>query len=254
MKKVITVSGIILFFVLIYQLSKDKKPTTPRSANVPNGTGGNTNTGGGNTGTGGETGGGGTGGGTPDNFTYLYQYGSNYVRYKPTANIFEKTAGVSRDNGRRMMPIDLFSWCIANRNRNKLIFCNYRIKDSNGAVIFEAYDTEGAVHVSLAQNDRENNRGNNHQEQYSRFLIKEGTYTIEFSRLNGSVGVPQLYLVEQHDGNQFKCLVGNSVGQTVGSVDNIGIGVNDTYTATFTISFIDEDNCIIKGNANGFDD
>lgn len=246
---------LIGIFVIIILACLPKNTATPRSANLPNGTGGNNNTGSGNTGTGGETGGGGstgTGGGTPDNFTYLYQSGSNYVRYKPTTNVFEKTAGLSRDNARRMMPIDLFSWSIQNRDRNKLIFCNYRIKDSNGTVIFEAYDTEGAVHVVNAQNERESNRGNNHQEQYSRFLIKEGTYSIEFTRLNGSVGTPYLWVVQQFNG--FKCLVGSSVGQTLQSLDTIGINVTDSYTANFTIDFVDEDNCIIKANANGFDD
>lgn len=212
--------------------------------------------------TGGGSGGGGSDGGDDenpvgtDNFTYLYNYGSNYVRYTPIANKFEKVEHTSKDAARRMVPIDLHTWSIANFVRSKLIYSNFKLKDSQGTVLYEYHDTEGAVHVSLAQNDRENNRGNNHQAALSRFLIAEGNYTIEYDNLNNSLGKAYFEAFEQYEGNQFRMLVGSNLHfnlqSSIERADRIQVNPNTSITFEFTLSY--GNYSVIKFNANGFED
>lgn len=215
---------------------------------------------GGSTGGGGGSGGGGTSGGDDnpvgtDNFTYLYNYGSNYVRCTPIPNKFEKISHFSRDAARRMLPIDIPSWSISNFNREKLIFGHFKLKDNQGTVLFEYHDTEGAVHVTSSQNQRENERGNNHQAALSRFLISEGVYTIEFENLPNSVGSAYLEAYEAHDSQQYRMLVGSNItGNLQGSIeipDRLQVSPNNSVSVSFTVSF---DNVnYLKVNTNGFE-
>lgn len=241
------------------------KTATRTSQSTSNDSSGSGSSGGGNSGGGDSneensgTGGGSSGGdenpiGT-DNFTYQYSYGSNYVRYTPIANKFEKINHYSRDEARRMMPMDVHSWSIANFDRSKLIFSHFKLKDANGTVLYEYHDIEGAVHVSLAQNARETNRGNNHQQEYSRFLIAEGNYTIEYHNLSNSVGVAYLEALEQYEGNQFRMLVGSNVTgnlqASVENVDRLQVPPNLDVTVGFTVNF--GQYTMVKFNANGFE-
>ena len=189
-----------------------------------------------------------------ETFTYAYQNGSDYVRYQQIPNVFEKANSLVRDDARQMMPSDWHTWSIANFNRNKLIFSAYKIKDSQGRTLFEINDNTGAVHVSLAQNSTETARGNNHQSALADFLIKAGTYTIEFTNKASSQGIADLIIWEQHENNTFKILVGQTPGAVLNNIDNaIDVYPNQTITRTFTIQYINENNCIIKSNANGFE-
>lgn len=214
----------------------------------------------------GSSGGSGSGGGGPgtgdddnpvgsDNFTYLYNYGSNYVRCTPIPNKFEKVDHASKDAARSMIPIDLHSWSIANFVRTKLIFSHFKLKDSQGTVLYEYHDTEGAVHVSLSQNDRENNRGNNHQAALSRFLIAEGNYTIEYQNLSNSIGKAYFEAFEQYEGNQFRMLIGSNVtGNLQPSIevsDRMEVSPNTSITYGFTVTY--GNYSMIKFNANGFE-
>lgn len=262
--KIITTTIIIAAIILgvVWACTKvEVQPTKPKDTPTSQNTESNdSGSSGGGDGTGGGTGGGGTGGGGvgTDNFTYLYNYGENFVRYTPTPNKFEKVNHYNRDESRQMMPIDLHSWSIANFNPSKKIFSNFRLKDAGGVVLYEYHDTEGAVHVSFAQNEREISRGNNHQSDYSRFMIASGGYSIEYEVLGNSVGKPSLEFVEQHEGNTFRMIIGsNPDGNLIGQVnvsDRLLIeSKNEIITRNFTINFINENNCILKFNANGFE-
>lgn len=208
---------------------------------------------------GGDGGSGGSGGGEDpigsDNFTYLYVYGSNYVRCTPIPNKFEKIDHYSKDAARAMIPIDLHSWSIANFVRSKLIFSHFKLKDSQGTILYEYHDTEGAVHVSLSQNERENNRGNNHQVGLSRFLIAEGNYTIEYENFSNSIGKAYFEAFEQYEGNQFRMLVGSNItGNLQSSIeesDRMQVNPNTTITYGFTVAY--GNYSLIKLNANGFE-
>lgn len=199
----------------------------------------------------------GCGGGDPDPFTVLFEDGASHVRYRPVPDIFEKTDNLMRDVARKMMPIDLHSWSIANFNRDLLIFSHFKLMDKGGYTLFEYNDTIGAVHVALAQNDAELARGNNHQPALSEFLIAEGEYQVEYTLMPGSAGRPSLMLWRQRANNTFLMLVGADVdGVEQGSVDAVdGILVNfgETVTRSFTVQFLDEDNALYKSNANGFE-
>jgi hypothetical protein len=172
-------------------------------------------------------------------------------------NTFEKTDSLMRDVARKMMPIDLHSWSIANFNRDLLMFSHFRLMDKGGYTLFEYNDTIGAVHVVLAQNDAEKARGNNHQPALSEFLIAEGEYQVEYTLMPGSAGHPSLMLWRQRPNNQFLLLVGANVNGTeqggVDAVDGILVNFNETVTRPFSVQFLDEDNVIYKSNANGFE-
>jgi len=197
------------------------------------------------------------GGADPDPFTVLFEDGDSHVRYRQVADIFEKTDNAMRDVARKMMPIDLHSWSIANFNRDLLMFSRFRLMDEVGYTLFEYNDTIGAVHVVLAQNDAEEARGNNHQPALSEFLIAEGDYQVEYTLKPGSAGRPSLMLWRQRPNNQFLLLVGADVtGNEQGSVeavDGILVNFNATVTRSFSVQFIDEDNALYKSNANGFE-
>lgn len=197
------------------------------------------------------------GGADPDPFTVLFEDGDSYVRYRQVPDIFEKTDGFMRDAARKMMPMDLHTWSIANFNRDLLMFSHFRLMDKVGYTLFEYNDTIGAVHVVLAQNDAEKARGNNHQPALSEFLIVEGDYQVEYTLKPGSAGHPSLMLWRQRQNNQFLLLVGANVnGNEQGSieaVDGILVNFNETVTRSFSVQFLDEDNAIYKSNANGFE-
>lgn len=197
------------------------------------------------------------GGPAPDPFTVLFEDGASYVRYRPVPDIFEKTDSLMRDAARKMMPIDLHTWSIANFNRDLLMFSHFRLMDKVGYTLFEYEDTIGAVHVALAQNDAEKARGNNHQPALSEFLIAEGDYQVEYTLKPGSAGRPSLMLWRQRPDNKFLLLVGaNVTGNEQGSieaVDGILVDFNETVTRSFSVQFLDEDNAIYKSNANGFE-
>jgi hypothetical protein len=198
------------------------------------------------------------GGDTPSQvLTDLYREGDSYVAYQPIAGIFEKTDGTTRDRDRQLMPLSLPSWSIANFDRDLLIYSDLRLTDGSGRTLFRAYDTEGAVHVSLAQTERETTRGNNHQGAYSDFLIAPGTYTVTFTNLATSAGRPSLMFWQQRDGNRFVLLVGGSVTgaeeSSVDGEDGVLVEVGETVSQTFSIGWLDEDNALYKGNANGFE-
>ena len=197
------------------------------------------------------------GGGGVDPYTYLYQEGESYVRYLPVGGQLEKNDGGPRDAARRMMPIDLHTWSIANFDRDLLMFSHFRLADAGGATLFEYHDTEGAVHVSLAKTERESERGNNHQADLSSFLLVEGTYTVEYTLSADSVGHPSLMVWRQREGNRFLMLVGSSVTgveqDSVDGDDGIWVDFGETVTRTFTVEFLDEDNALYKSNANGFE-
>lgn len=192
-----------------------------------------------------------------ETLTDLYREGDSYVAYQPVADTFEKTDGSTRDRARQLMPISLPSWSIANFDRDLLIHSDLRLTDASGRTLFRAYDTEGAVHVSLAQTERETSRGNNHQSAYSDFLIAPGAYTLTFTNLPTSAGRPSLMVWQQREGNRFVLLVGASVtGAEESSVDGddgVLVGVGETVSQTFTVGWLDEDNALYKGNANGFE-
>lgn len=196
-------------------------------------------------------------GGAIDPFTVLFEDGSSYVRYRSVTNTFEKTDSLMRDVARKMMPIDLHSWSIANFNRDLLMFSHFRLMDKGGYTLFEYNDTIGAVHVVLAQNDAEKARGNNHQPALSEFLIAEGEYQVEYTLMPGSAGHPSLMLWRQRPNNQFLLLVGANVNGAeqggVDAVDGILVNFNETVTRPFSVQFLDEDNVIYKSNANGFE-
>ena len=197
------------------------------------------------------------GGVEEDPFTVLFEQGDSVVRYRPVPDVFEKTNSLVRDPVRKMMPIDLHSWSIANFNRDLLMFSRFRVMDKGGYTLFEYKDTIGAVHVSLAQTPEETARGNNHQPALSEFLIAEGDYQVEYTLLPDSAGRPSLMLWRQRENNLFLLLVGaavNGVEQgAVDAVDGILVEFNETVTRPFTVQFLDEDNAIYKSNANGFE-
>jgi hypothetical protein len=197
------------------------------------------------------------GGPDPDPFTVLFEDGDSYVRYRPVADTFEKTDSLMRDVARKMMPIDLHTWSIANFNRDLLMFSHFRLMDKVGYTLFEYNDTIGAVHVSLAQNDQELARGNNHQPGLSEFLIAEGDYQVEYTLKPGSAGRPSLMVWRQRPNNTFLVLVGaNVTGVEQGGIDGVDgilVNFNETVTRPFTVQFLDEDNVIYKSNANGFE-
>lgn len=197
------------------------------------------------------------GGPAPDPFTVLFEDGDSYVRYRPVADTFEKTDSLMRDVARKMMPIDLHTWSIANFNRDLLMFSHFRLMDKVGYTLFEYNDTIGAVHVSLAQNDQELARGNNHQPGLSEFLIAEGDYQVEYTLKPGSAGRPSLMVWRQRPNNTFLLLVGaNVTGVEQGGIDGVDgilVNFNETVTRPFTVQFLDEDNVIYKSNANGFE-
>lgn len=254
-KKLLIGIALVLGAILtIWACTKiDVRPTTQTKTTTDNQT----------SDSGGSTGGGGSSGGNgddenpvgSDNFTYLYTYGSNYVRYTPIANKFEKIDHYSKDAARAMIPIDLHSWSIANFVSSKLIYSHFKLKDSQGTVLYEYHDTEGAVHVSLSQNERETNRGNNHQVALSRFLIAEGNYTIEYQNLNNSVGKAYFEAFEQYEGNQFRMLIGSNVtGNLQPSIevaDRMEVSPNTSITYGFTVTY--GNYSMIKFNANGFE-
>lgn len=193
----------------------------------------------------------------PDPCTQLYENGDSFVCYRPVPDVFEKTDQLVRDAARKMMPIDLHTWSIANFDRDLLMLSRFRLMDGQGFTLFEYRDTIGAVHVSLAQTPEETARGNNHQPALSEFLIKEGAYQVEYTLLPGSAGHPSLMLWRQRENNQFLVLVGADVdGVEQGSIDapdGILVGFEQTVTRSFTVEFLDEDNAIYKSNANGFE-
>lgn len=197
------------------------------------------------------------GGADPDPFTVLFEDGDSYVRYRQVTDTFEKTDNLMRDVARKMMPIDLHTWSIANFNRDLLMFSRFRLMDKVGYTLFEYNDTIGAVHVALAQNDAETARGNNHQPALSEFLIAEGDYQVEYTLKPGSAGRPSLMLWRQRPDNQFLLLVGADVDGneqgTVDAVDGILVNFNETVTRSFSVQFLDEDNALYKSNANGFE-
>ena len=197
------------------------------------------------------------GGAQEDPFTVLYEQGDSVVRYRPVADVFEKTDKLVRDPARKMMPIDLHTWSIANFNRDLLMLSRFRLMDKGGYTLFEYKDTIGAVHVALAQTPEETARGNNHQPALSEFLIAEGDYQVEYTLLPNSAGHPSLMLWRQRENNLFLLLVGAAVnGVEQGSVDaddGILVDFNETVTRSFTVQFLDEDNAIYKSNANGFE-
>lgn len=197
------------------------------------------------------------GGAQEDPFMVLYENGDSVVHYRPVADVFEKTDKLVRDAARKMMPIDLHTWSIANFNRDLLMFSRFRLMDKGGYTLFEYKDTIGAVHVALAQTPEEKERGNNHQPALSEFLIVEGEYQVEYTLLPSSAGHPSLMLWRQRENNMFLMLVGAAVnGMEQGSVeavDGITVGFNETVTRTFNVQFLDEDNAIYKSNANGFE-
>jgi hypothetical protein len=193
----------------------------------------------------------------PDPCTQLYENGDSFVCYRPVPDVFEKTDQLVRDAARKMMPIDLHTWSIANFDRDLLMLSRFRLMDGQGFTLFEYRDTIGAVHVSLAQTPEETARGNNHQPALSEFLIKEGAYQVEYTLLPGSAGHPSLMLWRQRENNQFLVLVGADVdGVEQGSIDapdGILVGFEQTVTRSFTVEFLDENNAIYKSNANGFE-
>ncbi len=199
---------------------------------------------------------GGAGGQTADPFTYAYQENGNFVRYLPIPNAFEKIIGGQRDNARKMMPIDLHTWSIANFDVNKRMFSDFRLQDGSGKVLYEIHDLEGAVHGELATNQRDKDRGNNHQQDKSDFLISEGDYTVVYTLLGGSTGRPQLIVWRQRPNNMFAILVGANPSETDGNtIDDKGYLVNfgETVSRTFHVTYFDEDNVLYKSNANGFE-
>ncbi len=197
------------------------------------------------------------GGVEEDPFTVLFEQGDSVVRYRPVPDVFEKTDSLVRDPVRKMMPIDLHTWSIANFNRDLLMLSRFRLMDDVGYTLFEYKDTIGAVHVSLAQTPEEMARGNNHQPALSEFLIAEGDYQVEYTLLPNSAGHPSLMLWRQRENNLFLLLVGAAVnGVEQGSVDaddGILVDFNETVTRSFSVQFLDEDNAIYKSNANGFE-
>lgn len=197
------------------------------------------------------------GGAQEDPFMVLYEQDDSLVRYRPVADVFEKTDMLVRDAARKMMPIDLHTWSIANFNRDLLMFSRFRLMDKGGYTLFEYKDTIGAVHVALAQTPEEKARGNNHQPALSEFLIAEGEYQVEYTLTPGSAGRPSLMLWRQRENNLFLMLVGAAVNGmeqgAVDAVDGILVGFNETVTRSFNVQFLDEDNAIYKSNANGFE-
>lgn len=187
----------------------------------------------------------------------LYESGANYVEYQAIPDVFEKVEDATRDTARRMMPIDLHTWSIANFDRSLLMFSEFSLTDSTGRTLFRYHDEEGAVHVTLAENSREEDRGNNHQAAYSDFRIVEGTYTVTYTLLAGSAGHPSLMLWQQRDGNRFVVLVGDHpTGAEQSSVegeDGYTVAFSETVSRTFDVAFLDEDNALYKSNANGFE-
>lgn len=250
--------GIALVFgaiLTIWACTKiDVRPTTQTNTTTNN----QTSDSGGTTG-GGDGGGGGGGGGDDDNpvgsdnFTYLYTYGSNYVRYTPIANKFEKVSSLTPDANRQMMPLQINTWSIANFRRDKLIFGHMKLKDNQGNVLFEWHDTEGAVHVVLAQNERELQRGNNHQAGLGWFLMATGTYTLEYETFPNSMGIPYLEGYEQYEG-QIRLLVGaNLTGNLQHGLEEserLQVPIGTTISRTFTVDFFTG---IINFDANGFE-
>lgn len=194
---------------------------------------------------------------TTEPMVRLYESGASYVEYQPIPDVFEKMDSGGRDVARRMMPIDLHTWSIANFDRNLLMFSEFTLTDASSRTLFRYHDEEGAVHVTLAENSRESDRGNNHQAAYSDFRIVEGTYTVTYTILPGSTGHPSLMLWQQRDGNRFVVLVGNSpTGAEQSSVegsDGYVVAFGETVSRSFTLSFLDEDNALFKSNANGFE-
>lgn len=197
------------------------------------------------------------GGVEEDPFTVLFEQGDSVVRYRPVPDVFEKTNSLVRDPVRKMMPIDLHTWSIANFNRDLLMFGRFRLMDKGGYTLFEYKDTIGAVHVALAQTPEEKERGNNHQPALSEFLIAEGEYQVEYTLTPGSAGHPSLMLWRQRENNMFLMLVGAAVSGleqgAVDAVDGILVDFNETVTRSFNVQFLDEDNAIYKSNANGFE-
>ena len=187
----------------------------------------------------------------------LYESGASYVEYQPIPDVFEKIAGGGRDTARRMMPIDLHSWSIANFDRDRLMFSEFALTDAAGRTLFRYHDEEGAVHVTLAETSRETDRGNNHQSAYSAFRIVEGTYTATYTLLAGSAGHPSLMLWQQREGNRFVVLVGASPTgaeqSSVDAADGYTVAFGETVSRSFTVSFLDEENALYKSNANGFE-
>ena len=196
-------------------------------------------------------------GATTEAMVRLYESGASYVEYQPIPDVFEKIESGGRDAARRMMPIDLHTWSIANFNRDLLMFSEFALTDSSSRTLFRYHDEEGAVHVSLAENSRETDRGNNHQTAYSDFRIVEGTYTVTYTLLPGSTGHPSLMLWQQREGNRFVVLVGNSPTGTeqssVEGADGYVVAFGETVSRSFTVSFLDEENALFKSNANGFE-
>ena len=113
------------------------------------------------------------------------------------------------------------------------------------------------MHVTLAENSRESDRGNNHQTAYSDFRIVEGTYTVTYTLLPGSTGRPSLMLWQQREGNRFVVHVGNTPTGTeqssVEAADGYVVAFGETVSRSFTLSFLGEDNALFKSNANGFE-
>ncbi len=194
---------------------------------------------------------------TTEPMVRLYESGASYVEYQSIPDVFEKMESGGRDTARRMMPIDLHTWSIANFDRDLLMFSEFALTDSASRTLFRYHDEEGAVHVTLAENSRETDRGNNHQAAYSDFRIVEGTYTVTYTLLAGSTGHPSLMLWQQRDGNRFVVLVGNSPTgaeqSSVEAADGYLVAFGETVSRSFTVSFLDEDNALFKSNANGFE-
>ena len=199
----------------------------------------------------------GEGEGETESFTELYREGDSYVRYQAVTDVFEKASGLSRDSSRRMMPIDLHTWSIANFNRDLLMYSHFSLSTASGTTLYEYNDTEGAVHVTLAETERESERGNNHASDLSDYLIAEGDYQISYTLSSDSAGRPSLMLWRQRDGNHFLMMVGAEVTgveqDSVEGDDGILVEPGETVTRSFTVSYLDEDNALYKSNANGFE-
>jgi len=190
---------------------------------------------------------------------YLYQHPSNgsFVRYQKIENVFEKTEQLQRDAARQMMPIDLHTWSISNFNASLLMYSEFKVLDGAGTTLFEYRDTEGAVHVTLAQNEYEAARGNNHQTSLSSFLIAQGEYKLVYKLAPESKGKPSLMLWRQRPENLFLILVGsNPSGVEQGNADGPDgylVSPGEQVERSFAIQFVDQDNVLYKSNANGFE-
>lgn len=206
MKKVLTVSGIILFFVLVYKLSKGNTTSTVRNANLPNGTDGNNNTGGGNTGTGGET-----GGGTPEtNFFRFYQ--------KTNSNPYPTTDPVQVPVINGYVAFQFASWSIVSltesqQNASLQSWIEFKMFDSANNLVCHIKNTQANYHPNFAQYFPAGTdlRHNNHAYQYRKY-IPFGTYRIEHSNISPQPIEQNLRLGTQGEGGNVYSKINQKVG------------------------------------------